>query len=156
MRLTAFSDVSLRVMMLLSGTEQKLSTQLIADGVGTPYNHVAKAVTFLANNGWVEATRGRAGGVILSEAGKKVTVGHLLRISERDIPMVECESSHGSDCPMNSGCRLRGVLAQAREAFFEVLDSVVISELPSQSQMGPVFIELGLGPLAQTRKLEVA
>ena len=44
MRLTAFSDVSLRIMMLLSALDpdQKLSTQKIADGVGTPYNHVAK------------------------------------------------------------------------------------------------------------------
>ena len=46
MRLTAFSDVSLRIMMLLSALDpdQKLSTQKIADGVGTPYNHVAKSV----------------------------------------------------------------------------------------------------------------
>ena len=38
MRLTAFSDVSLRIMMLLSALDpgQKLSTQKIADGVGTP------------------------------------------------------------------------------------------------------------------------
>ena len=45
MRLTAFSDVSLRIMMLLSALDpdQKLSTQKIADGVGTPYNHVAKS-----------------------------------------------------------------------------------------------------------------
>ena len=38
MRLTAFSDVSLRVLMLLSALEpgQKLSTQKIAEGVDTP------------------------------------------------------------------------------------------------------------------------
>ena len=38
MRLTAFSDVSLRVLMLLSALEpgQKLSTQKIAEGVGYP------------------------------------------------------------------------------------------------------------------------
>ncbi len=63
MRLTAFSDVSLRIMMLLAGAEgAKLSTQTIAEGVGTPYNHVAKSVAFLANHGWVDATRGRSGG----------------------------------------------------------------------------------------------
>ena len=64
MRLTAFSDVSLRVLMLLSGLDgEQISTQKIAEGVGTPYNHVAKSVAFLANMGLVESTRGRTGGV---------------------------------------------------------------------------------------------
>ena len=68
MRLTAFSDVSLRVLMLLSALEpgQKLSTQKIAEGVDTPYNHVAKAVAFLVNMGYLDSTRGRSGGVMLS------------------------------------------------------------------------------------------
>lgn len=153
MRLTAFSDVSLRIMMLLAGTDgEKLSTQRIAAGVGTPYNHVAKSVAFLANMGLIHATRGRSGGVVLSDAGMQATVGQLLRATEKDIPLVECESDHNS-CPMNNSCRLRGVLAGAREAFFAVLDPVVISELPTEASHGPVFVELGLGPLVQTKKL---
>ncbi len=60
MRLTAFSDVSLRIMMLLSSLQEgeKLSTQRISEGVGTPYNHVAKSVAFLVNQGLLESTRG--------------------------------------------------------------------------------------------------
>ena len=110
MRLTAFSDVSLRVLMLLSGLEgEQISTQKIAEGVGTPYNHVAKSVAFLANLGLVESTRGRTGGVRLSEAGARATVGQVLRASEGDIPMVECEGGANDltpllflNCPTNS------------------------------------------------------
>ncbi|MGV3149853.1 RrF2 family transcriptional regulator [Rothia sp. 11254D007CT] len=156
MRLTAFSDVSLRVLMLLSGLEgEQISTQKIAEGVGTPYNHVAKSVAFLANLGLVESTRGRTGGVRLSEAGARATVGQVLRASEGDIPMVECEGG-ANDCPMRHACSLKKILANAREEFFKVLDPVVISELPNEKQMGPVFLELGLGPLAQTKKLPQA
>lgn len=157
MRLTAFSDVSLRILMLLASLDgEKLSTQRIAEGVGTPYNHVAKSVAFLANLGLLDATRGRSGGVSLSEAGKSATVGQVLRVSEGDIPIVECEGEHNS-CPMNGNCQLRGVLARAREAFFSVLDDVVISDLASpEAVSGPVFVELGLGPLAQTKKLAAA
>ena len=156
MRLTAFSDVSLRVLMLLSGLEgEQISTQKIAEGVGTPYNHVAKSVAFLANLGLVESTRGRTGGVRLSEAGARATVGQVLRASEGDIPMVECEGG-ANDCPMRHACSLKKILANAREEFFKMLDPVVISELPNEQQMGPVFLELGLGPLAQTKKLPQA
>ncbi len=156
MHLTAFSDVSLRVLMLLSGLDgEQISTQKIAEGVGTPYNHVTKAVAFLANMGLVESTRGRTGGVRLSEAGARATVGQVLRASEGDIPMVECEGS-ASKCPMRHSCSLKKILANAREEFFKMLDPVVISELPNEKQMGPVFLELGLGPLAQTKKLPQA
>lgn len=156
MRLTAFSDVSLRVLMLLSGLEgEQISTQKIAEGVGTPYNHVAKSVAFLANLGLVESTRGRTGGVRLSEAGARATVGQVLRASEGDIPMVECEGG-ANNCPMRHACSLKKILANAREEFFKILDPVVISKLPNEQQMGPVFLELGLGPLTQTKKLPQA
>ena len=113
MRLTAFSDVSLRVLMLLSALEpgQKLSTQKIAEGVDTPYNHVAKAVAFLVNQGYLDSTRGRSGGVMLSESGRSVTVGTILRATEGDIPMIECEDENGH-CPLDKFCRLRNVLAR--------------------------------------------
>ena len=103
MRLTAFSDVSLRIMMLLSSLQEgeKLSTQRISEGVGTPYNHVAKSVAFLVNHGLLKSTRGRSGGVLLSETGRKATVGQVLRSTEGDIPMIECEDENGN-CPLDS------------------------------------------------------
>ena len=140
MRLTAFSDVSLRVLMLLSALEpgQKLSTQKISEGVDTPYNHVAKAVAFLVNMGYLDSTRGRAGGVMLSDT--------VLRATEGDIPMIECEDENGH-CPLDKFCRLRNVLAKAREAFYASVDSVVISELTAGARpVGPVFVELGFAP----------
>lgn len=156
MRLTAFSDVSLRIMMLLSALEpgQKLSTQKIAERVDTPYNHVAKSVAFLVNQGWLESTRGRSGGVLLSDTGRQATVGQVLRSTESDIPMIECEDENGN-CPLDSFCRLRTVLAAAREAFYSAVDSVVISELPGPARpAGPVFVELGLGPLALSQSTD--
>lgn len=156
MRLTAFSDVSLRILMLLSGLDgQKVSTQTIAEGVGTPYNHVAKSVAFLVNMGLLESTRGRTGGVLLSDAGRVATVGQVLRATEGDVAMVECEGG-STDCPMRHACSLRAVLTQAREEFFKLLDPVVISQLPNEKQMGPVFVELGLGPLGGARRLPSA
>lgn len=156
MRLTAFSDVSLRIMMLLAALEpqEKLSTQKIAEGIGTPYNHVAKSVAFLVNLGYLESTRGRSGGVVLSEAGRKATVGQVLRSTEDDIPMMACEDKNGH-CPLDSFCRLRAVLATAKEAFYSSVDSVVISELPGPNRKTePIFIELGMAPLAIDRVYE--
>lgn len=149
MKLTAFSDVSLRVMMLLAGAPagERLTTQQVADGVATPYHHVAKTVARLANLGLVDSVRGRSGGLLLTERGRRETVGHLLRELEGDQPIVECESPDGS-CPLDRMCALHGALAAAREAFYVALDDVVIADLPHARQMGPVMVQLGLGPLS--------
>ncbi|BAV86333.1 nitrite-sensitive transcriptional repressor [Rothia aeria] len=69
--------------------------------------------------------------------------------------MIECEDQDGN-CPLDSFCRLRNVLADAREAFYAAVDDVVISDLPGPARpAGPVFVELGLGPLAASFDREV-
>jgi Rrf2 family nitric oxide-sensitive transcriptional repressor len=143
MRINAFSDVCLRALMLLSAAPdgELMTTQAIADGVGTPYNHVSKAVLKLRGLGLLEAVRGRSGGVRISPAGRAATVGSVLRTLDAREDLVDCESVHG-DCPMNNNCGLRGALRRAREAFYRELDSVVVSALPHQSQMEPVFVTL--------------
>ena len=98
------------------------------------------------NMGYLDSTRGRAGGVMLSDAGRSATVGTVLRATEGDIPMIECEDENGH-CPLDKFCRLRNVLAKAREAFYASVDSVVISELTAGARpVGPVFVELGFAP----------
>jgi Rrf2 family nitric oxide-sensitive transcriptional repressor len=143
MRINAFSDVCLRAIMLLSASPegQLLTTQAIADGVGTPYNHVSKAVLKLRSLGLVDAVRGRSGGVRLSGKGRTTTVGWLLRELDEREDVVDCESLNGN-CPMNNNCGLRGALRRAREAFYRELDDLVVSSLPHQAQMEPVFVML--------------
>ncbi|WP_369046475.1 RrF2 family transcriptional regulator [Sinomonas sp. P10A9] len=149
MRMTAFEDVSLRALMLLAAndTGEPLATRTIAEGIGTPYNHVSKAVLKLRELGYVEATRGRAGGVQLSDAGRKATVGGVLRALDTREDLADCETPNG-DCPLSIQCGLRGALRRAREAFYRELDGVVVASLPHERQMGPVLVQIGLRPPA--------
>ncbi|GEC98116.1 transcriptional regulator [Kocuria varians] len=150
MRLTAFSDIALRVLLLMGGLdpETMLSTQRIADGVGAPYNHVAKTVARLRSMGLLCSQRGRSGGVMLTEEGREARVGQVLRVLEADTAIVECEADEAA-CPLNHGCRLRRALANAREAFYRELDTVSIAELVNPRQVGPIAVQLGLRPPTQ-------
>jgi len=142
-RINAFSDVSLRVLMVLASAPETelLATRDIADAVGTPYNHVSKAVLKLRQLGLVDAVRGRAGGVRISDAGRRVTVGTVLRTLDDHPDVADCQPVHGA-CPLLHGCGLRGALNQAREAFYASLDSVVVSQLAKPSATGPVSVTL--------------
>ncbi|MGO4383889.1 RrF2 family transcriptional regulator [Specibacter sp. RAF43] len=126
MRINVFSDVSLRVLMLLSAEPGQLTTRSIAEAVGAPYNHVSKAVLRLRQLGLVEAMRGRAGGVRISAAGMAATVGGVLRILDARTDVADCQSGRG-ECPLAHGCGLRGALNMAREAFYASLDTVTIA-----------------------------
>ncbi|TFD50513.1 Rrf2 family transcriptional regulator [Cryobacterium frigoriphilum] len=148
MRITAFSDVCLRVVMLLAAAPQPglLTARVVADGVGTPYNHVSKAIIRLRELGLVDVVRGRAGGVSVSEAGRTVTVGWLLRRLDTRTDVAACDSPNGP-CPLLAGCGLRGALSRAREAFYAELDGLVISSLPHSRVSGPVLVGLSAGPV---------
>ena len=149
MRLTAFSDIALRVLLLTGAVPEgeKLTTRAIADGVGAPYHHVTKTVGRLSGLGLLASSRGRAGGVSITPAGLDASVGQLLRTLEEGSAMVECESPAG-DCPLNHGCRLRRALVDAREAFYGSLDQVRVRDLVSERQIGPVMVSIGLRPPA--------
>ena len=131
MRITAFSDVSLRALMFLATLpEGELTTsRVIAEAVATPYSHVSKAVMRLRELGLVESLRGRTGGVRISPAGRTATVGWLLRQLDTRADVADCETPHG-DCPLSDGCGLRRALRRAREAFYAELDGIVIAGLP--------------------------
>ncbi|MFJ3959018.1 RrF2 family transcriptional regulator [Arthrobacter sp. NPDC090010] len=147
MRITAFADASLRVLMLLNGVDSTgpLSTRSIAEGIGVPFNHVGKVVQRLRDMGLLDATRGRAGGIQISSAGRTVTVGSVLRALDQDEEPAACHSPNG-DCPLAGDCGLRSALFRAREAFYAALDELVIATLPTPRQIGPVLVQLGFGP----------
>ena len=141
MRISAFSDVCLRVLMLLAEpADPGLTTaRVIAERVGTPYNHVSKAVIRLRELGLVEVVRGRSGGVRLSAQG------WLLRRLDTRTDVAACETPHGQ-CPLLAGCGLRSALGRAREAFYTELDALIIANLPHGHLAGPVLVGLTTRP----------
>jgi Rrf2 family nitric oxide-sensitive transcriptional repressor len=147
MKINAFADVSLRALMVLAAAPEGdlLTTQSVADAVGTPYNHVSKAMARLRVMGLIDVERGRNGGARLNAAGHRITVGQVLRqLDTREDP-ADCIAP-GGNCPLINECRLRAAMARAREAFYRELDDVVVAELPGSRQMAPVFQAIGLRP----------
>ncbi len=144
MRINAFSDVCLRVVMLLAAAPENVTftSRVVAAEVGTPYNHVSKALLRLRELGLVEALRGRNGGVRISALGRQATVGWLLRQLDTRTDLAACDTPNGP-CPLLDGCGLRGALRRARESFYRELDELVISSLWHENPNGPILFELG-------------
>lgn len=131
MRINAFSDVCLRLLMLLaSRPDTLLKTRDIAEAIDIPYNQVSKAVHRLGQLGHLDVNRGRTGGVQITPSGLSLGAGTLLRSLEGQGDLAECTTADGTDaCPLIAGCRLRTALGRAQEAFYQELDRWPIRDL---------------------------
>lgn len=141
MRLTKFTDLSLRAVMRLavSRRDEPLTTREVARDMDVPAAHMAKAISRLQRLGVLEARRGRGGGLGLTELGRHASVGWLVRELEGEEEVVACEGD--PPCPLRAACRLRRALREAQEAFYATLDPLTVTDLV-QSPTGPVLVGL--------------
>ncbi|MHC9296554.1 RrF2 family transcriptional regulator [Mycobacterium sp. LTG2003] len=142
MHLTRFTDLGLRTLMLLASGEsedRRVTTRTIAKGANASEHHVAKAVSRLAELGMVYARRGRVGGLVLTEAGRTASIGWLVRELEGDREVIECGGDN--PCPLIAACRLRRVLADAKEAFYRELDRYTVTDLTAGTSL-PIVLQL--------------
>lgn len=129
MRLTTHTDYALRVLMFLAARpDERATIEEIARVYGISQNHLMKVVNNLARNGWVEAQRGRGGGIKLARDARDITVGAVIRTTEEDFDQVECFRSTNA-CPITGPCQLRRSLANALDAYLAVLDGVTLASL---------------------------
>lgn len=146
MRLTDYTDYSLRVLLYLAVRGEGLSTiQDISDAYGISKNHLMKVVQQLGELGWIETVRGRNGGLRLAEQTNALTVGEIVRATESDFALVGCfpdQRGERRGCVITAQCRLRGALEAARNAFLAELDRHTIGEMAQPH--GPLAALLGL------------
>ncbi|MGS0892219.1 Rrf2 family transcriptional regulator [Burkholderia stagnalis] len=152
MRLTDYTDYSLRVMLYLAVRGEGLATiQEISDAYGISKNHLMKVVQQLGELGWVDTVRGRNGGLRLFPASLRLTVGQVVRATETDFALVGCFAPDGEsrDCVIEPQCRLKGVIAAARDAFFAELDRHTLDELAAPAS--PLVALLGIRSITVVR-----
>lgn len=133
MRLTDKTDLALRVLMVLAARQDRCTAADLADWLDAPLNHVVKVVQALQQHAWVRTTRGRSGGIDLTADPNTLTAGDVVRRIESGFDLVECFRDSGR-CPLERGCGLAGLIADARSAFLESLDSATLAELTGATE----------------------
>lgn len=130
MRLTAYTDYALRVLMYLGLRGADLVTiQEIAKQYGISRNHLMKVVHELGRLGYVETVRGKNGGLRLGRRPESITVGEVVRAFEPDMVLVECFHDADVRCRIVKDCLLRDVLEEALNRLLDTLDRYTLAEL---------------------------
>ena len=146
MRLTHYTDYALRTLIYLGLCKpQQATISEISQAYEISENHLVKVVHRLGQLGLIKTNRGRGGGLRLALPPSEIIVGQVVRQTEDDLALVECFVNGG--CIITNTCRLRGVLGEALEAFFGVLDRYSLADLLKDDAGSETAKLLGLFPL---------
>ena len=127
MKITQFTDYSLRLMLYLAGHRDRIVTvREVAEFYGISSEHLKKIVRRLSDLGYVAIVRGKNGGLRLAVEPETINLGRLMR-QEENLCLLPC-GDQSQPCPLTD-CKLVGVIDDALAAFLAVLDGKTLADL---------------------------
>ena len=130
MRLTLYTDYSLRVLIYLTQSGERLVTITeLADFYKISRNHLVKVVHELGIAGYITTSRGKHGGIRLAHPANKIMIGEVVRKTEPDFDLLECLNPKVDQCVITNACKLKSVLRKARDNFLDQLDQYTLADL---------------------------
>ena len=136
MRLTAYTDYTLRTLIYLALHRDRLVTiQEIAELHDISKNHLTKVVHQLGTSEMVDTVRGRHGGLKLKMEPRDINIGNVVRRTESDFYMAECFDPTSNTCCYSLACKLKAVLNSATKAYLAVLDDISLEDLISKQKV---------------------
>ena len=108
--------------------ERRVTIKEVAESFDISRSHLMKIVNQLVTLGFVEGSRGKGGGLRLNRAPAEIGVGEVVRQMEPGFDLVDCFRAESS-CLLSPGCRLKGALHTALQAFLGALDEVTLADL---------------------------
>ncbi len=139
MRLTSFSDYALRLLLMADAAGDRLITiEETARRYSISRTHLMKVANLLTRTGYLEAVRGRSGGLRLAKRPSEIRIGDVIRATEADFAVVECFLPENTCCIVGF-CRLPRVLNEAMQAFVGTLDRYTLADISLAAN--PRFLE---------------
>jgi Rrf2 family nitric oxide-sensitive transcriptional repressor len=130
MKLTTFSDYTLRVLMFLALSRDRLATvPEIAAAYGISENHLMKVVHQLARSGSSNRCAARAAASASRRRPRMSGWAGSCAPAKGAAPIVECLSDDAATCRIAPACKLSAVLSRAFDALYATLDEYTLADL---------------------------
>lgn len=143
MRLTRFTDYSLRVLIYLGqNTESRVTIHQISEAYDISKNHLMKVVSNLTRLQFVAAQRGPGGGIQLNRLPVDISLNEVIGNTERHLKEVD-SSVAPENSDVDASTRLSGFLQQALQAYLNELGRFTLADvLESENEIGQLM-EMG-------------
>ncbi len=136
MRLTMFTDYSLRTLMYLSQHQDRVCTaREVAERYNISLNHIVKVVHKLSQLGFINSMKGKNGGITLNRPPEEINLWDLVKKLEPDFTIVECFDSNSNTCRIVSACGLRTIFQDAMQSFASTLAKRSLADAVAKPQV---------------------
>ncbi len=140
MRLTRFTDYSLRVLIYLGqNTEDRVTIQQISDAYDISKNHLMKVVSNLSRLNYVIAQRGPGGGIKLSRPASEIGLGDVIGNTEKHLQDIDraCERNANESV---ADFQLNSFLQHALQAYLAELKHFTLADvLTPESKLNKIL-----------------
>lgn len=129
MRLTRFTDYSLRVLIYLGqNTQDRVTINQISEDYDISKNHLMKVVSNLTRLKFVSAQRGPGGGIQLNRAPEEIYLKEVIRNTEKHLQKVNGTNPFEA-LENNADNRLKGYLHHAMQAYLDKLGCFTLADV---------------------------
>lgn len=137
MQINKFTDLGLRVLMYLGfeDTSNLITISEIAQQFDVHRNHLIKVVTKLNKLGWIEATRGRSGGLRLAKYPRNIRLGDVLSSLENQ-SLIDCGNP---PCPIRGECNLKHLLDKGLNNFYKDMNQYTLKDVLNKKTSSAVI-----------------
>lgn len=137
MQLTRFTDYALRVLLFVGRQDGRVCTMReIATYYRISQEHLRKVIHKMAKRGYLNASRGRGGGLTLGRDPARIRIGDLVLEFESNFSIIDCDAL---ECRLRTGCSLKTMLDRAGRAFIVALNEATLADLLNDRRMKQQF-----------------
>ena len=142
MRLTRFTDYSLRVLIYLGqNKDSRVTIHQISEAYDISKNHLMKVVSNLTRSKIVAARRGPGGGIQLNRLPEEISLGEVISVTEKHLQSLQTSSKPNIDEP-DADTRLSSYLQHALQAYLEALGRFTLADILDQGTDTLELLEL--------------
>ena len=129
MRLTRFTDYSLRVLIHLGqNSDSRVTIHQISETYDISKNHLMKVVSNLTRSKIVAAQRGPGGGIQLNRPPEEISLNEVISVTEKHLQDFDVAPSPEIDS-LTADARLSSYLQHALHAYLEALGRFTLADI---------------------------
>jgi Rrf2 family nitric oxide-sensitive transcriptional repressor len=114
--------------MYLNQNRSLVTLNELAEKLAISKNNLIKVSNQLAKLGFIESTRGRAGGIWIHEFAGNLSLKEIVNSTE-SFNLAECFSNKKTSCTFFRGCLLQKSLTDAMNAFLHTLSKSTLNDV---------------------------
>ncbi|MBW2940727.1 Rrf2 family transcriptional regulator [Zhongshania aquimaris] len=140
MKLSKQTDYAFRTLIFLGHlpSDQMTTIQHICDYYDISTNHISKVVMQLVRLGYVEALRGKGGGIRLRKPAEEIALIDVVSHFETTLKPINCSEQ---PCRIIRSCKLKSLLDNAMNAFLDALKNYKLADILDSETQAILFSE---------------